>query len=74
MPSKSKSKRRAQSSLVRSPQAGASFAGLQRKEETVEFNPDYTYIKRDLRRIAVLAGSIVAVLIVLSFILPRFIK
>ena len=34
-----------------------------------EFNPDYTYVKRDLRRIGVLAGSFIALLIVLSFFL-----
>jgi hypothetical protein len=32
-------------------------------------NPDYSYIKRDLRRIFLIAGSFVAVMIVLSFIL-----
>ena len=74
MPGKSKSKRRTQTSLTKSPQAGASFGGLQRKEETVEFNPDYTYIRRDLRRIGILAGSIVAALIVLYFIVPLVIK
>ena len=34
-----------------------------------EFNPDYTYVKRDLIRIGTLAGFFVVVLIVLSFIL-----
>ena len=34
---------------------------------SIEFNPDYTYIKRDLGRIGVLAGSFFAILIVLSF-------
>lgn len=34
-----------------------------------EFNPDYTYVKRDLRRIGTLAGFFVAVLVVLSFFL-----
>jgi len=34
-----------------------------------EFNPDYTHIKRDLRRIGVLAGSFFALLIALSFFL-----
>jgi hypothetical protein len=34
---------------------------------TVEFNPDYTYVIRDLRRIGILAGSFLVVLIVLSF-------
>jgi hypothetical protein len=32
-----------------------------------EFNPDYTYVRRDLRRIGILAGSFFAVLVVLSF-------
>ncbi len=32
-------------------------------------NPDYSHIKRDLRRILWIAGSFVAVMIVLSFIL-----
>ena len=35
----------------------------------VEFNPDYTHVKRDLRRIGVLAGSFFAILIALSFFL-----
>ena len=34
-----------------------------------EFNPDYTYVKRDLARIGTLAGFVVAVLVVLSFFL-----
>lgn len=33
------------------------------------FNPDYSYVKRDLRRIGILAGSFVLILIVLSFFL-----
>jgi hypothetical protein len=58
---KNQSKRKTQA------QVGASFGGLQRRGEVEEFNPDYTYVKRDLKRIGVLAGSIFAVLIVLSF-------
>ena len=34
-----------------------------------EFNPDYTYVKRDLKRIGTLAGFFVAVLVILSFFL-----
>jgi hypothetical protein len=34
-----------------------------------EFNPDYTYIKQDLKRIAFLAVAFVVILVVLSFIL-----
>ncbi len=36
---------------------------------TTEFNPDYTYIKQDLRRIAVLAVSFITVLVALSFVI-----
>jgi len=32
-----------------------------------EFNPDYTHVKRDLKRIGVLAGSLFGFLIILSF-------
>jgi hypothetical protein len=34
-----------------------------------EFNPDYSYVKRDLARIGTLAGFFVVVLVVLSFFL-----
>jgi hypothetical protein len=43
-----------------------------------EFNPDYTITKRELRRIGILAGSFVLVLIVLAIfqnqLLALFIK
>ena len=38
-------------------------------QKTVEFNPDYTHVKKDLARIGTLAGVFVVVLIVLSFFL-----
>jgi hypothetical protein len=41
----------------------------QRSSLTVEFNPDYTPIIKDLKQIGILAGSFVVVLVVLSFIL-----
>ena len=34
-----------------------------------EFNPDYTHVVKDLRRIGLLAGSLFLALIVLSFFL-----
>lgn len=34
-----------------------------------EFNPDYTPVKKDLKRIGMLAGFFIAVLIALSFFL-----
>ncbi len=39
------------------------------KRERSGFNPDYSYVFKDLRRIAVLAGGLIALLIVLSFFL-----
>jgi hypothetical protein len=36
---------------------------------TTEFNPDYTYIVKDLKRIGTLAASFFVIIIVLSFIL-----
>lgn len=36
---------------------------------SAEFNPDYTDVKRDLRRIGVLAVTFFIILIALSFIL-----
>jgi hypothetical protein len=43
-----------------------------------EFNPDYTNIKHELRRIGILAGTFFAVLIVLAFfqnqLLALFVK
>ena len=34
-----------------------------------DFNPDYSHVVRDLRRIGILAGSFIIILIVLSIIL-----
>jgi hypothetical protein len=46
--------------------------------KTVEFNPDYSNTKRELRRIGILAGTFVVILIVLAIfqnqLLAFFIK
>jgi hypothetical protein len=34
-----------------------------------EFHPDYSYVRADLRRIAVLAAGFVSLLVLLSFLL-----
>jgi hypothetical protein len=34
-----------------------------------EFNPDYSDVKKDLKRIGLLAGFFISVLIILSFII-----
>ena len=36
---------------------------------STEFNPDYTHVKSDLARIGLLAGTFIALLVVLSFFL-----
>ena len=42
-----------------------------RRGAAAEFNPDYSYVIKDLKRIGVLAGSFFVVLVVLSFFLNR---
>jgi hypothetical protein len=46
--------------------------------KTTEFNPDYSITKRELRRIGILAGTFVAVLVVLAIfqnqLLSLFVK
>jgi len=37
------------------------------RTSTGEFNPNYDYVIRDLKRIGILAGSFFVILIVLSF-------
>jgi hypothetical protein len=36
---------------------------------SVEFAPDYSYVRKDLRRIAIIAGGILAALLVLAVVL-----
>ncbi|MBN2256938.1 MAG: hypothetical protein JW704_03840 [Anaerolineaceae bacterium] len=50
-------------------QAPASSWSPQRGYAAAEFNPDYTAVKKDLKRIGVLAGSFFVILIALTFIL-----
>jgi len=33
------------------------------------FNPDYSYVRKDLRTIGILAGTFITILVVLSFII-----
>lgn len=50
--------------------ASSSPRGFGRRATTTEFNPDYTYVMKDLKRIGTLAGTFFVILIALSFILP----
>lgn len=44
-------------------------AAVTSRPSSTEFNPDYSAVKKDLKRIGILAGSFFVILIVLSFIL-----
>jgi hypothetical protein len=46
-----------------------SGTGSRRFMPAPEFKPDYSYVKRDLKRIGIIAGSFFGILIVLSFFL-----
>ncbi|MBA4375268.1 MAG: hypothetical protein C0401_03725 [Anaerolinea sp.] len=39
------------------------------RSAVVDFNPDYSYVKKDLVRIGILAGSFFVILVILSFFL-----
>jgi hypothetical protein len=43
------------------------FAGIQRGQVGVDFDPDYSVVKKELKQIVVLAGGMFAFLIILSF-------
>ena len=44
-------------------------AGKKSTARSTEFNPDYSHVISDLKRIAILAGSFFIVLIALTFII-----
>lgn len=46
-------------------QAPVTFSTTRTMKES--FTPDYTYVIQDLRRIGILAGSFIAIYIILSF-------
>jgi len=51
-------------------QVGTKQASMRAKTaKQSDFNPDYSHVVKDLRRIGILAGSFIVVLIVLSIIL-----
>ncbi len=47
----------------------AGQARASRARASREFNPDYSYVIQDLRRIGLLTATFVSVLVILSFIL-----
>jgi hypothetical protein len=39
------------------------------RSAVAEFNPDYSYVKKDLAKIGIMAGTFITLLVVLSFFL-----
>lgn len=65
-----KQKRKSSVRTVREqPAAVKSAPSVTSRTAVTEFNPDYSNVKKDLKRIGILAGSFFVILIVLSFIL-----
>lgn len=67
-----KQKRQVSTSQVSTPTAAAESAVARPAAQAVasrDFNPDYTYIKQDLKRIGIMALSFFVILVALSFFL-----
>ena len=50
-------------------QSAEASAASQPAAKAAAFNPDYSYVIKDLRRIGILAGSFIVILVALSFFL-----
>lgn len=66
MSKKTKRQVRKEAAVMSFPSAPAQQSTSSRSSD---FNPDYTYITNDLRRIAAIWGSFIVIFIILSFIL-----
>ena len=64
-----KKRKRQSRKPVRSETTQATRAASSSRVTEREFNPDYSYVIKDLKRIGALAGTFFVILIVLSFIL-----
>jgi hypothetical protein len=67
-----KQKRRTTSSTstsTRQTPTRSSYSTPSRSVTSAEFNPDYSYVIKDLKRIGTLAGTFFVILIILSFFL-----
>jgi hypothetical protein len=53
------------------PAASSPIATTSRAQSASQtaFNPDYSYVSKDLRRIGLLAGTFISILVILSFFL-----
>jgi hypothetical protein len=64
-----KTKRQSRSTTSAASTPASSPARASSVSQAEAFNPDYSYVKKDLRRIGTLAGIFLTVLVVLSFFL-----
>jgi hypothetical protein len=64
-----KQKRQVSSGTVTSAPAAEKIATSRITSSSNEFTPDYSPVIRDLKRIGILAGSFIALLVILSFFL-----
>ena len=67
--SKKRSKKRPRKTARRRPQTAAAAGRPARRALPSRFEPDYSYVIQDLKRIGLLAGIFVSLLIALSFFL-----
>jgi hypothetical protein len=58
-----------ESSTASTPVATPRASSRRNVSAVQEFNPDYSYVKNDLKRIGALAGTFFVILIILSFII-----
>ena len=66
MSSKRKRKNKSEKDLTKNSSPASRARSRNRPDE---FNPDYTYVKKDLRTIGILAGIFITILVVLSFLI-----
>ncbi len=62
-----KNKRQARREITTAPEKSA--PDLLTSNRPTGFNPDYHFVIRDIRRVGILAGSFIVILVVLSFFL-----
>jgi len=51
------------------PERKSSQQALQQEQKPDEFNPDYSDVIKDLKRIGILAGTFFIILVILAFVL-----
>ena len=74
MPSKKTKRQVRKTSVTAQPAVSPVVSGNGARTSDREFNPDYSYVISDLRRIGVLAGSFFVVLIVLANLVPLILR